>query len=1032
MLVTGGYTSNMDSDLFLQNLRDLPLEEGKAYIQEHIGELADHAVIGNLLADEALRLLYSPFVSLKLAELLIFYGDNAQHTMSHALGLKAKGDALEQIGHHQAAMDSLDGAGEEFLSLGDEGNWARSRISWMLACAWLGRVEEALNEASRTRDVFLRINEPFWACAIDHNTAVIYEQIGRYQDAVKIYEGMRAIYPTLTDQNENSIKQRIALAEMNEAINLVWIGNIAEAYHLHEQALNSYIALNEVDLIVDEEVNLADLDCVQGYYGSALRRYYQARNILEQNKLENPLLLAEIKFCIANCLVKLNRTQEACLLASEAVELHQQFGVSLSTGNALRDYAITLEASGRVNEAISALNQAWILLKQREFNLYAYAAKLQQAELLLENGDVVESYNQAKLVKSYFEALGIARYAIRANLVMAESRIAIAKQTKPHGINEQQVAFLEEAILLCKHTALLSRQNNFQEEAYKSHYLLGRIYVLQKNPRKSARQFRAAIAQIERILDDLVYDLSPSFLQSAWVVYEDMIALCLEQDQVERAFSYLEQARSMSLLQYLNKSNVVLGKGEEYNDSNLSSGSLHFSGKVLHMQQELKDWQERYREYSLLLENIDTSVSPSVDREIFHSELMRCEAKINELFERIHLYRADTPHESRTAKRAQPRKNRINLEQIRQCLSPGQLLLSYFLYKKGLVIFAITTDNLIMCENPDGIAQLERLLPLLFAHLNPISWPDPHHPSQQVVLRLLKKLYGLLITPVSTLLPASSGNLTIVPFGPLHKLPFHALHNGSHFLIEDFQMNYLPTSNLLTHQGANGSEKIVRSTIEDVSAKPPLVFGYSENGYLQRVQDEVSTITSMLDGNGYFEAEATIARLINEAPGSPIIHLATHGGRRLDAPNFSFVRLADGYLNAIDAFSLDLKVCELVTLSGCETGLALSGGGDEQLGLGRAFLAAGASSLIMSLWSVEDNATTELMKLFYLNLLKGESKVQALRAAQCQLLQNTSSGYTHPYYWAAFQLVGDVGPLKSLGAKDLSVALTTGHLKSDF
>ena len=109
----------MDTDLFLQHLRDLPLEEGRTYIQTHISELADHAAIGNLMADEALRLLYTPFVSLKLAELLIFFGEYVHHTSSHALGLKAKWDALMMIGHHHSAIECLDAAGGEFLSLGD-------------------------------------------------------------------------------------------------------------------------------------------------------------------------------------------------------------------------------------------------------------------------------------------------------------------------------------------------------------------------------------------------------------------------------------------------------------------------------------------------------------------------------------------------------------------------------------------------------------------------------------------------------------------------------------------------------------------------------------------------------------------------------------------------------------------------------------------------------------------------------------------------------------------------------------------------
>jgi hypothetical protein len=139
----------MDNELFLQDLRELSLEEGKAYIQEHIEELADHAAVGELLTDEALRLLYTPFVSLKVAELLISFGDYTGHVSSHALGLKAKGDALMAIGHYRAAMDSLDAASDEFRLLGDEGNAARSRISWIVSAAWIGQVDEALQEAAR-------------------------------------------------------------------------------------------------------------------------------------------------------------------------------------------------------------------------------------------------------------------------------------------------------------------------------------------------------------------------------------------------------------------------------------------------------------------------------------------------------------------------------------------------------------------------------------------------------------------------------------------------------------------------------------------------------------------------------------------------------------------------------------------------------------------------------------------------------------------------------------------------------------------
>jgi CHAT domain-containing protein len=273
--------------------------------------------------------------------------------------------------------------------------------------------------------------------------------------------------------------------------------------------------------------------------------------------------------------------------------------------------------------------------------------------------------------------------------------------------------------------------------------------------------------------------------------------------------------------------------------------------------------------------------------------------------------------------------------------------------------------------------------------------------------------------------------LTIVPFGRLHKLPFHALHDGLHFLIENYQVNYLPASSLLLHTGVQESNHAA-SDRAVTSAKAPLIFGFSGNGHLPRVHDEAEAVAELLDGHCYLEEEATIARLIEQVPGSPIIHLATHGESRLDAPNFSHVRLADGQLNAIDAFSLDLSQCELVTLSGCETGLALSSGGDEQLGLGRAFLAAGATSMVMSLWQVEDTATNELMKVFYRYLLAGESRVQALRAAQCDLLQQTESIYIHPYFWAAFRLVGEIGPLKYAGEKKSSLIPAVELPKKEF
>jgi CHAT domain-containing protein len=113
------------------------------------------------------------------------------------------------------------------------------------------------------------------------------------------------------------------------------------------------------------------------------------------------------------------------------------------------------------------------------------------------------------------------------------------------------------------------------------------------------------------------------------------------------------------------------------------------------------------------------------------------------------------------------------------------------------------------------------------------------------------------------------------------------------------------------------------------------------------------------------------------------------------------VRLADGPLNFYDVFDLELDA-DLVTLSACNTGLNKLAPGDELSGLMRGFLYAGAPSLMVSLWAVNDRSTSELMQSFYRHLAGGASKRRALQLAQ----QASLGRYGHPYYWAPFILMG--------------------------
>jgi len=142
------------------------------------------------------------------------------------------------------------------------------------------------------------------------------------------------------------------------------------------------------------------------------------------------------------------------------------------------------------------------------------------------------------------------------------------------------------------------------------------------------------------------------------------------------------------------------------------------------------------------------------------------------------------------------------------------------------------------------------------------------------------------------------------------------------------------------------------------------------------------------------------------------IHFAAHGYIDEERPDLSSLVLAqennseeDGLLQAAEIFNLKLNA-DLVVLSACQTGLGKLVRGEGIVGLTRAFMYAGTPSVLVSLWSVSDISTADLMGEFYDGLIKHKlSKTEALRKAQLALLSDDE--YAHPFYWASFVLLGD-------------------------
>jgi len=258
----------------------------------------------------------------------------------------------------------------------------------------------------------------------------------------------------------------------------------------------------------------------------------------------------------------------------------------------------------------------------------------------------------------------------------------------------------------------------------------------------------------------------------------------------------------------------------------------------------------------------------------------------------------------------------------------------------------------------------------------------------------LKSLYSLLIQPIEDLLPKDSqAKVVFVPHDALALVPFAALREKSgKYLIEKHTISYVPSIQVLEY-----TERLRRLP----KGKNVLVVG-NPTGDLTQAEQEAKDISQLQKTKallvlGKQATKQAILALISEAK---IIHLATHGTFDPENGLNSAITFADGKITAADILQLNLKA-NLVVLSACSTAKGKITG-DGVIGLSRAFILAGTSSIVVSLWDVPDNETGKLMTDFYQNMERNGDRAQALRQAMLTTMEDSS----HPRKWAAFTLIG--------------------------
>jgi CHAT domain-containing protein len=289
-----------------------------------------------------------------------------------------------------------------------------------------------------------------------------------------------------------------------------------------------------------------------------------------------------------------------------------------------------------------------------------------------------------------------------------------------------------------------------------------------------------------------------------------------------------------------------------------------------------------------------------------------------------------------------------------------------------------------------------------------------------------RQLYRWLVAPVEADLKARGiENVTMVMDMGLRSLPIAALHDGQQFLIEKYSVGLMPSLTLTDtrYKDIKNSQILAMGASQFVEQKP-----------LPAVPLELSTITdSVWQGELFLNEAFTLENLKAQRQQQPfgIIHLATHASFQAGSPSNSYIQLWDSKLrlNQLRQLGWNNPPVELLVLSACQTAL---GNHDAELGFAGLAVQAGVKSTLGSLWFVSDEGTLGLMTEMYQQLKQAPIKAEALRQTQLAMLKGQvyfkgsqlvtsrqsvplsgelaeigDKSFEHPYFWAAFTLVGN-------------------------
>lgn len=378
-----------------------------------------------------------------------------------------------------------------------------------------------------------------------------------------------------------------------------------------------------------------------------------------------------------------------------------------------------------------------------------------------------------------------------------------------------------------------------------------------------------------------------------------------------------------------------------------------------------------------------------------------------------------------------------SIQEVQAELDEQTVLIEYFIGKDALYVFSITADSAWSTTLEKGANFDISVKALRTALTNMLQWKGQEIEQSALLARYARSVYQRYLE--KALPQPAKQRLIIIPDGLLNYIPFEVLLTEKPnyeqidlaalpYLLRQYSVSYHYSASLhlMTQRAASsGGGVLAMASSYDPSLANDTSLNERQQKIRRSMQDlpgamtEVQQLEQLFAGDYYYQMAANEERFKTQIAAQPysVIHLAMHGLVDAQQPEYSGLLFSyshnkeqDDLLHAYELNLLPLKT-DLVVLSACETGFGKYERGEGVVSIGRGFMYAGAPSLLLTLWPLNDAASVYMIGAFYEALATGLPKDIALQQTKLRYLEQVRGLSAHPFFWAPFVQLGNTNPI---------------------